>query len=136
LDAGFWFGQQGYEYVDLGRVWQIALYAGLVLWLVLMLRGILPALRRKDSERSLIGLLAASVVAIGLFYGAGLLYGARSHLSVAEYWRWWVVHLWVEGFFEVFATGVLAYLFAHLGLVRMASAKRAFVASTTIFLLG
>ena len=136
LQAGFWFGHQGYEYVDLGRVWQIALYVGLLLWLVLMLRAILPALRRKDSERSLISLLAISIVAIGLFYGAGLFYSARTHLSVAEYWRWWVVHLWVEGFFEVFATGVLAFLFSRLGLVRTQSATRAFLASTTIFLLG
>jgi len=136
LDAGFWFGQQGYEYVDLGRVWQIALYVGLILWLVLMVRGILPALRRKDAERGMIVLLAGSIVAIGLMYGAGLMFGARTHLTVAEYWRWWVVHLWVEGFFEVFATGVLAFLFSRLGLVKTQSATRAFLASTTIFLLG
>ena len=137
LDAGFWFGHQGYEYVDLGRAWQIALYVGLILWLVLMLRGLWPALvRRDDGERGLIGLFTVSVVAIGLLYGAGLFYGARSHMSVAEYWRWWVVHLWVEGFFEVFATGTIAFLFTRLGLVRLRSAKRAFIASTTIFLLG
>jgi nitric oxide reductase subunit B len=136
LDAGFWFGHQGYEYVDLGRVWQIALYIGLVLWLVLMLRGIWPALRRGAEHRQMVTLLGASVVAIGLLYGVGLLYGARSHLSVAEYWRWWVVHLWVEGFFEVFATGVLAFLFTRLGLVRSATATRAFLASTALFLLG
>jgi nitric oxide reductase subunit B len=136
LDAGFWFGHQGYEYVDLGRAWQIALYVGLILWLVLMIRAILPALRRKDGERGMIALFAGSVIAIGLLYGAGLSFGARSHLSVAEYWRWWVVHLWVEGFFEVFATGVLAFLFTRLGLVRVRSATRAFLASTTIFLLG
>ena len=135
LDAGFWFGHQGYEYVELGRVWQVALFVGLLLWLFLMARAILPALRQAES-RGLVGLLAMSIVAIGLFYGAGLMYGARSHLAVAEYWRWWVVHLWVEGFFEVFATGVLAYLFSALGLVKRSSATRAFVASTTIFLLG
>lgn len=135
LDAGFWFGHQGYEYVELGRVWQLALFAGLLLWLFLMVRAIWPALRRSES-RGMVGLLSMSIVAIGLFYGAGLLYGARSHLSVAEYWRWWVVHLWVEGFFEVFATGVLAYLFSSLGLVKRSSATRAFVATTTIFLLG
>ena len=135
LDAGFWFGHQGYEYVELGCAWQIALFGGLLLWLCLMARGILPALRQKDS-RGLVGLLSLSIVAIGVFYGAGLLYGARTHLSVAEYWRWWVVHLWVEGFFEVFATGVLAYLFSALGLVKQGHATRAFVASTTIFLLG
>jgi nitric oxide reductase subunit B len=34
-----------------------------------------------------------------------------------EYWRWWLVHLWVEGFFEVFATAVLAIVFTRLGLL-------------------
>ena len=134
--TSFWFGHQGYEYVDLGRFWQIALFIGLVLWLVLMARGIWPALRAPSPRRSLIGLLTASVVAIGLFYGAGFFYGPRTHLSVAEYWRWWVVHLWVEGFFEVFATGALAFLFSQLGLVAVATATRAFLAATTIFLLG
>ena len=134
--ASFWFGHQGYEYVDLGRVWQIALYVGLILWLVLMLRGLAPALRKASENRSLIALFTGSVVAIGLLYGAGLMYGARTHLSVAEYWRWWVVHLWVEGFFEVFATGALAFLFTKLGLVRSSSATRAFLAATALFLLG
>src|SRR5690349_6442515 len=46
LDAGFWFGHQGYEYVELGRAWQIGLFVGLVLWLTLMLRGLWPALRK------------------------------------------------------------------------------------------
>ena len=135
-DASFWFGHQGYEYVDLGRVWQIALFGGLIGWLFLMLRALMPALRPGAKQRSLIGLFSASVIAIGLFYGAGFFYGARSHLSVAEYWRWWVVHLWVEGFFEVFATGVLSFLFVQLGLVRVQSATRAFLATTSVFLIG
>ncbi|NMD34774.1 MAG: nitric-oxide reductase large subunit, partial [Planctomycetes bacterium] len=97
LDIGFWLGHQGYEYVDLGRAWQIALFAGLILWLVLTLRGFWPALVRRDHNRQLTLLFAGSAAAIGLFYGAGLLYGAKTHLSVMEYWRWWVVHLWVEG---------------------------------------
>jgi nitric oxide reductase subunit B len=132
----FWFGHQGYEFVELGRAWQIALYAGLFLWLFLMLRGLWPALRTPGENRGLIALFTGSTVAIGLFYGSGLFYGARTHLSVAEYWRWWVVHLWVEGFFEVFATGAMAFLFSRLGLVGVRSATRAFIAATAIFLLG
>jgi len=135
-DAAFWLGHQGYEYVELGRVWQIALYGGLFLWLFLMLRGIWPALRPGAPHRGLVGLLAGSVGAIGLLFGAGFFYGARTHLSVAEYWRWWIVHLWVEGFFEVFATAVLGFLFVRLGLVASASATRALLTSTAIFLLG
>jgi len=136
LDIGFWLGHQGYEYVDLGRAWQIALFAGLILWLVLTLRGFWPALVRRDHNRQLTLLFAGSAAAIGLFYGAGLLYGAKTHLSVMEYWRWWVVHLWVEGFMEVFATAAMAFIFARLGLIRAASATTAVLLSTSIFLVG
>ncbi len=136
LDASFWFGHQGYEYVDLGRAWQVALFVGLLLWLFLMMRAVAPALREKTPNRGMLGLYSASVAAIGLLYASGFMFSARSHLAVAEYWRWWVVHLWVEGFFEVFATGTLAFLFSRMGLIGMRSATRAFIASTTIFLLG
>jgi nitric oxide reductase subunit B len=70
-------------------------------------------------------LLFLSTIAIGLFYGAGLMWGRNTHLAMVEYWRWWVVHLWVEGFFEVFATAVIAFLFTKLGLVRGSSATAA-----------
>jgi nitric oxide reductase subunit B len=62
-------------------------------------------MRRKDEQRSIVSLLFMSTVAIGLFYGAGLMCGRHTHISMVEYLRWWVVHLWVEGFFEVFAIG-------------------------------
>ena len=132
----FWLGHQGYEYVDLGRLWQIGKYIGILLWLVLMLRGVVPALLKKGTDRNLLALLTASVGAIGLFYGAGLFYGERTHLSVMEYWRWWVVHLWVEGFFEVFATTALAFIFSTLGLVSVRMAGVASLASASLFMLG
>ncbi|MDQ2076433.1 nitric-oxide reductase large subunit [Marinimicrobium sp. ABcell2] len=131
----FWLGHQGYEYVDLGRLWQIGKYLGIIFWLVLMLRAVGPALRQ-PGDKNLLALLAASVVAIGLFYGAGLFYGERTHLSVMEYWRWWVVHLWVEGFFEVFATAALAFIFCSMGLVSRTMATAATLASASLFMLG
>jgi nitric oxide reductase subunit B len=134
-NLSFWFGHQGYEYVDLGRVWQIGKFIGIVLWLFLMMRGITSALRQ-PGDKNLLALLTASVVAIGLFYGAGLFYGERTHLSVMEYWRWWVVHLWVEGFFEVFATAALAFIFCSMGLVSRSMATAATLASASLFMLG
>ena len=132
----FWLGHQGYEYVDLGRLWQIGKFLGVAFWLVLMLRCMVPALRKKDSDKHLLALLTASVVAIGLFYGAGLAYGERTHIAIMEYWRWWVVHLWVEGFFEVFATTALAFIFVSMGLVSRAVGTTASLASASLFLLG
>ena len=132
----FWFGAQGYEYVDLGRFWQILLFGGLVFWLWLMWRGLKPALAKRDENRSLLTLFLISSIAIPLFYAAGLMYGQRSQLVTAEYWRWWVVHLWVEGFFEVFATVVIAFLFTRLKLLGIRTATRAVLFSTVIFLSG
>ncbi len=134
--ASFYFGHQGYEYVDLGRVWQIALFGGLLLWFFLMVRALLPALRKPGEQKQLVALLAVASAAIALFYGAGLTWGHHTHLSMVEYWRWWVVHLWVEGFFEVFATTVIAFFFMRLGLVRPGVAAAAALLSATIFLSG
>jgi nitric oxide reductase subunit B len=132
----FWFGHQGYEYVDLGRFWQIFLFVGLIIWLLLMGRAILPALKQKSESRSLLSLFLISTIAIAGFYGAGLMWGRQTNLAVAEYWRWWVVHLWVEGFFEVFAAVVVAFLFVRLGLLKAATATTAVLFSTIVFLSG
>ena len=75
-------------------------------------------------------------VAIGGFYMAGLMWGQHTNLAVAEYWRWWVVHLWVEGFFEVFATVVIIFMFARLQLIRVRTANTAVILSSTVYLAG
>ncbi|WP_010250761.1 nitric-oxide reductase large subunit [Myroides injenensis] len=136
LVQNFWFGHQGYEYVDLGRFWQIFLFVGLFIWLALMIRPLLPVLRTKGSHRNLIILFLVSCGAIALFYGAGLMWGRQTNLAIAEYWRWWVVHLWVEGFFEVFATVVLAFLFVRMGLIKTKTATNGALFSTIIFMSG
>jgi nitric oxide reductase subunit B len=132
----FFFGHSGYEYIDLGRAWQIGLLVGLFLWLFLLTRAILPAIRRKDEQKPILSLFMISSIAIASFYGAALMYGQHTNLAIAEYWRWWVVHLWVEGFFEVFATVVIAFLFARLGLLSLKTAGAAVVLAATIFLSG
>ncbi|HEY8920956.1 MAG TPA: nitric-oxide reductase large subunit [Chitinophaga sp.] len=136
LVENFYWGHQGYEYIELGRIWQILLLAGLVIWLVLMLRALLPALRRRDESRHLLTLFVIASIAIAVFYAAGLMYGRQTHMAIAEYWRWWVVHLWVEGFFEVFATVVAAFLFCRLGLLHIKYATTGVLFSTIVFLAG
>ncbi|MBS0446870.1 MAG: nitric-oxide reductase large subunit [Proteobacteria bacterium] len=135
-DFSFWFGNQGLEYTSMGRLWQLLLFAGLLFWVFLLGRALWPALKRPSETRGLIAMVFLSATCIGGFYATSLAWGQHTHYSMIEYWRWWLVHLWVEGFFEVFATAVVALIFTNLGLVRAASANRAIVAETIVFLFG
>ena len=132
----FYWGHQGYEYVDLGRGWQTApvrraCSSGSRL---LSDRSGLPCVRKKSSGRSL------AVPAFGRRHWIVLRrrtdVGTAQHLSIVEYWRWWVVHLWVEGFFEVFATTVIAFFFTRLKLIRPKVAAEGALLSATIYLAG
>lgn len=134
-ELNFWFGHQGYEYLDLGRFWQILLFVGFVVWLWLMLRCTCNAFKQ-GGDKNLLAIFISSIVGVGLFYAPGLFYGEHSSVTVMEYWRWWVVHLWVEGFFEVFATCALAFIFYNLGLVSYRSATVASLVAGSLFLLG
>ena len=137
--TNFWVGHQGYEYLDLGRLWQALLLVGLLLWLVLMLRPLVPAWRSAKGDtrhRQFLAIFMMSIGAIALFYAPGLIPGRHENLDIAEYWRWWVVHLWVEGFFEVFATAVISLIFVRLGLVRVQSAVMAVLFTTILYLTG
>ncbi|WP_413294689.1 nitric-oxide reductase large subunit [Bdellovibrio sp. HCB185ZH] len=136
FDMNFWFGHQGYEYVDLGRFWQSFLLIGLFLWLFLMARAIWPAFKKQEENRHLLTMFMIASAAIALFYAAGFMWGRHTNLAIAEYWRWWVVHLWVEGFFEVFATVVIAFLFTRMGLIDTKVATTSVLFSTIVFLAG
>jgi len=136
FDFSFWLGNQGLEFTSMGRVWQILLFAGLLFWLLLLGRALWPALKTPSETRGIVAMVFLSAACIGGFYAASLAWGQHTHYAMIEYWRWWLVHLWVEGFFEVFATAVIALIFTRLGLVAAASANRAIVAETIVFLFG
>lgn len=136
LVHNFWFGHQGYEYVDLGRFWQIFLFIGFFIWLFLMVRAMLPAVIKPSENRQLLIMFIIASFAIAGFYGAGLAWGRQTHLSIAEYWRWWVVHLWVEGFFEVFATVIAAFLFVRMGLLNIRFATTGVIFAAIVYMAG
>jgi len=136
FDFSFWFGNQGLEFTSMGRFWQVLLFVGLLFWLALLGRALWPALKKPSETRGLIAMVFLSAACIGAFYATSLTWGQRTHYAMVEYWRWWLVHLWVEGFFEVFATAVVALIFTRLGLIRAVTANRAIVAETIVFLFG
>lgn len=131
---GFLFGHQGYEYIELGRIWQIGLIAGMLIWWALLLRALMPALKSEPDRGGLTHLLLYAAATIPLFYMVGLFYTSGTHIAVAEYWRWWVVHLWVENFFEVFATVAIAFLLSRIGAVRPKTALRIVYLSILLYL--
>lgn len=136
VDFSFWIGNQGLEFTSMGRAWQLLLFVGLLLWATLLGRALWPALKTPSESRGLIAMVFLSATCIGGFYASSLVWGQHTHYAMVEYWRWWLVHLWVEGFFEVFATAVITLLFTKLGLVRASSANRAILAETIVFLFG
>src|SRR3972149_11563758 len=131
-DFSFWVGNQGLEFTSMGRIWQVLLFVGLLFWVTLLGRGLLPALKKPSESRGLIAMVFLAALCIGGFYATSLAWGPRTHYSMIEYWRWWLVHLWVEGFFEVFATAVIALLFTRLGLIKASVATVAVLFATII----
>ena len=133
--AWFWLGHQGSEYLDLGRFWQLLLAVGLLLWLFLMFRALRPAIRREGTN-DVSALFLYAAAAIPLFYLPALFYGPRANFAVIDNWRFWIIHLWVEGFFELFATVLVAIIFRQLGLVTTRTATRLVYLDAILFLTG
>jgi nitric oxide reductase subunit B len=129
----FWIGNQGWEFLDLGRFWQILLAVGLVLWVILLMRAILPA--RKDQEKKEVAsLFLYAAIAIPLFYLPALFFTSTTNFTIVDTWRFWIIHLWVEGFFELFATVMVAIIFYLLGIVTRQTAARVVYLDAILFL--
>ena len=142
----FWFGNQGLSYIQLGRAWQIGFFAGLAIWCVLVFRALWPdratlatATRQFWSGRiRLEHLIWASTANIALLYAFGMipLTGIEKSFTISDFWRWWVVHLWVEQSFEFFAAAISAYLLMAVGLVSRQLAERSVYLELILIFLG
>lgn len=135
--GNLWFllGFQGWEYLELGRIWQILLAAGLAIWLFIVGRGLKDALKSETDKGGLVHLLFYSSIAVVFFYLFAFFINPGTHITYADYWRWWIIHLWVEGIFEVFAVVVIGFLMVQMGLVTKQSTVRA-ILFQFIILLG
>jgi nitric oxide reductase subunit B len=135
----FWLGHQGWEYLELGRLWQILLFVGLLAWLIIVYRAMAGKMWKGGSESygALVRFYTFSAILVVLFFGFGFFYKHGTHLTVADYWRWFVVHIWVESIFEFFGIAVVALFLAVLGLVSIKSALRvAYLTAIITFLSG
>lgn len=145
VQAGwFWVGNQGLEYLELGRLWQILFFVGLVAWSLILLRAMWPTLLRLVKGGSFFGLFRSehllwySTTGVAAIYAFGMIPIASPHPSftITDFWRWWVVHLWVEWAFELFAAAVTGYFLMALGLVSRQMAERAVLLEWILILLS
>jgi nitric oxide reductase subunit B len=131
----FWFGNQGWEYLEIGRFWQVLLVIGLVFWFFLIWRAVGPA-RRDPQMRGFANFFLIAAFAIPLFYLPALFYGSQTNYTIVDAWRFWIVHLWVEGFFEFFVTVIVAVIFHEMGLVQRLTALRAIYLDAILYFGG
>ncbi len=137
--AWFWIGHQGWEYLELGRLWQILLFAGLIAWLLIVYRAIRNKTTRiqNDDFRKLINFYVLSAILVVLFFAFGMMFSRGSNFTVSDYWRWFVVHIWVESIFEFFGVAVISVLLVAMGLASAAGALRvAYFTAALVFLSG
>jgi len=129
------FGAQGWEYLDLGRFWMYLLIVGMVLWLVIIYRGLRPRLA-VESRGNLPWLFLYSALSIPAFYAVGLLTRTQTAFAIGDFWRFWVVHLWVEDFLELFTTMLVALIFVLLGIVSERFATRLIYFDVMLYSVG
>ena len=136
IDGQLWWilGNEGLEYLEVGRLWQVGLLAGFVGWTLLVWRGFKPMLRQ-ESRYGLAHMIVYAGGSIGLLFVAGLLYTPQTNIVMTEFWRWWVVHMWVEGAFEFFIVSVVGLTLVSMGLLDRSSAEKA-VAFQALFVMG
>ncbi|MDQ6645647.1 MAG: cbb3-type cytochrome c oxidase subunit I [Pseudomonadota bacterium] len=132
----FWLGDQGWEYLELGRIWQFLLVVGLLVWFAILWFLARPRAVANVSARPLARMFLFAAVAIPVFYVPALFFGAETNFTVVDTWRFWIIHLWVEGFFEFFATTVVALTFYQLGLAHRNVALRVIYLDAILYFLG
>lgn len=129
----YYLGHQGWEYVDFGKVYQVLLMVIFVLWVVIVFRGIRPALI-KNEPWNIPNWILYSVIGIPVLFLSGFVARPETNFVIADFWRWMVIHMWVEAFFEVFITVIVSYLMVLMGLVSRQAAIRVVYFATILFL--
>jgi nitric oxide reductase subunit B len=128
-----WVGIQGWEFMEIGRAYQYLLYAAFVVWLVIVARGVWPVLRQRQTW-SLPNWMVYSIAGIIFMFSAGFVASPETNFVIADFWRWCTIHMWVEAFFEVFTTILVAYFLYLMGFVSHAVAARVVYLSAVLFL--
>ncbi len=138
LLGSWWFllGNQGWEYLELGRIWQYLLVAGLFAWFSILWTLVRPRNLNEQAATPIVKMFLVAALAIPVFYIPALFFGSHTNFTIVDTWRFWIIHLWVEGFFEFFATTVVALSFYQLGLTSRNVALRVIYLDAILYFLG
>jgi nitric oxide reductase subunit B len=128
-----WFGLQGWEFLQVGRLYHIVLFASFCTWLIICVRGLWPALRQRQSW-SLPNWMVYSIAGIIFMFTASFVAQPDTNFVIADFWRWCTVHMWVEAFFELFTTIIVAYFLYLMGFVSHRVASRVVYLGAVLFL--
>jgi nitric oxide reductase subunit B len=115
IDPWWWLiGSEGTEYLEMGRLWRVGIAFGFVSWTAVLLSVLYSA---RVKWRPFLVLLMLSAVGITAAFFASFFYKPDSHWVIIDFWRWWVVHHWVEGIFAFFQILIIGWFLAGLKLV-------------------
>lgn len=128
-----WFGLQGWEFMQIGRLYQYLLFASFMVWLIIIWRGLWPALRQKQTW-SLPNWMVYSIAGMIFMFTASFVAAPDTNFVIADFWRWCTIHMWVEAFFEVFTTIIVAYFMYLMGFISHRVAARVVYLAAILFL--
>lgn len=128
-----WFGLQGWEFMEIGRAYQYVLYAAFIVWFVIVVRGLWPVLRLRQSW-SLPNWIVYTIAGVILMFSAAFVAGPETNFVIADFWRWMTIHMWVEAFFELFTTIIVGYFLYLMGFVTHAAVARVVYFGAVLFL--
>ncbi|HEU5289712.1 MAG TPA: cbb3-type cytochrome c oxidase subunit I, partial [Cyclobacteriaceae bacterium] len=132
-DYWYWIGHQGWEYLEPGKIWQGLLYIIFALWVVTLYRGLKPVMTLKQPW-ALPNWLVYATLSILVLLCSGLMFTPKTNFVIADFWRWMVIHMWAEAFFEVFTTILIGYFMVLMGLVSARAATRVIYLASLLFL--
>lgn len=122
---------EGRKFLEIPRALDYLVVVNVLLFLALLALTILKAKKRTTTSLILFfGLLSAA-----LLYLPGMI--DTTNQTVDSFWRWWVVHLWVEGVWELILGSILAFLLIKLtGVDREVLEKWLYIIIGLTFLSG
>lgn len=134
-NGSFWLGSQGWEFIEMGRGFQLLMIVGFLVWAFVLIRNTVPALKM-PGKRFLAWVFLIFAICVPVFYIPAIFFDNMTNYTVVDTWRFWVIHLWVEGFFEAFATTMVAMIFVEMGIVSRQRAIKIIILEAILTFMG